>query len=293
MTLRPHDHRGPPRSGPGGGGGAERSDAAPPQPGPERGKWPPDRLRRSWTREFKAALVEAWLASGEPAQRFAAKHGIQGIQLVRWRDAASRPSAPRKGRPRPARRPHRPAAVRPVFSPEEKRAAVEGLQKTELTHSVFAKLFGITARTLQTWVARYKAGGPKALEPKRRGRPKGSGRKPTPPAVAEAIVTTKRRCRRSHGKRDGERLGRRRRCQRGECGGSEPGARRERRCRRRSEFHCGCRRKRECAGWQRRPRPRSRSHVGQRRKRDKLRRFVALDQRRGRAGRRNRWRAIG
>ncbi len=193
MTLRPHDHRGPPRSGPGGGGGAERSDAAPPQPGPERGKRPPDRLRRSWTREFKAALVEAWLASGEPAQRFAAKHGIQGIQLVRWRDAASRPSAPRKSRPRPARRPRRPAAVRPVFSPEEKRAAVEGLQKTELTHSVFAKLFGITARTLQTWVARYKAGGPKALEPKRRGRPKGSGRKPTPPAVAEAIVTTKRR----------------------------------------------------------------------------------------------------
>jgi transposase InsO family protein len=58
----------------------------------------------------------------------------------------------------------------------------------------FSNTVGVSAQTLSTWKSRYEAGGPKGLEPRRRGRPKGSGAGCTLPGpVKDAITGTKRR----------------------------------------------------------------------------------------------------
>ena len=168
---------------PGGGEKPERSEGFSPEPGtasrdPARG-----RTRRRFSAEERAALLVAWEASGKSAQKFGAEHGITRDSLYRWRRGAKLAS--------PRRSPRRPSPRR--YSPEEKRAAVEAFHGFGVTQSAFARLWGMTVRSLRAWLTRYKDGGPKALEPRRRGRPKGQGPRLPHPTVRAAIVDTKRR----------------------------------------------------------------------------------------------------
>lgn len=105
---------------------------------------------------------------------FCAQRGISTASLCTWRkrlreegDAglSPRPNA------RNASGPHRGALS---YTPEQRRAAVEAFLKAGQTITDFARVFGVSRDILSRWIKRYRADGPKGLEPRRRGRPKGS-----------------------------------------------------------------------------------------------------------------------
>jgi transposase InsO family protein len=78
-----------------------------------------------------------------------------------------------------------------VYTPEQRRTAVEAFTRSGRTRTEFAALWGVSAGTLGKWLSRYEAEGPKGLETRRRA---GPGRPRTiPGSVREAIADTKRR----------------------------------------------------------------------------------------------------
>ena len=78
-----------------------------------------------------------------------------------------------------------------VYTPEERRAALEAYEKSGLSVDAFARTFGVSPVTFQAWRRAYREHGPKGLEhPFGRGQ---RGRKALPPAVREEIVSVKRR----------------------------------------------------------------------------------------------------
>ncbi len=102
------------------------------------------------------------------------------------------PGADRRGSPEPG------AAVRgrgrqARYTPEQKRGLLEALTKSGMSVAEFARTMRVAADTLYRWKRRYDAAGPKGLEPRHRGRPRGSGRgSRLPGPVQRAIVATKR-----------------------------------------------------------------------------------------------------
>jgi transposase InsO family protein len=172
---------------------SSESGAGSPEPG-SAGSGEPARRRGDTTRRYGPAERERLLAelasSGESVTAFCARTGVGPATIFAWRKAArggrssavaSKGAVQRKGS-----REH---------SPETRRAAVESFARSGMTLSVFARTFGVSAATLREWLARYRAQGPKGLEPKKRGRPKGS--KSAFPRIAagvrDEIERTKRR----------------------------------------------------------------------------------------------------
>jgi transposase-like protein len=139
--------------------------------------------RRRYTAEQRAELLFALECSGQSVERFAAAHGVQPSTLFMWRYRARHEG----------KRPPNRSAHRRTYSPEERRAAVEGWAKSGLTAFEFAKLFGVSTESLRAWRRAYEDGGPKALEPKPRGRPKGDGRSKLPSSLQTEILRTKQR----------------------------------------------------------------------------------------------------
>jgi len=107
--------------------------------------------------------------------------------------AAAPPAGPRKrGRPRKHPGPGRKVGCR--YAPAERRRLLEAFARSGMRVSVFCKTVGVASQTLGAWKRRYEAEGPKGLELKGLGRPKGSGAGSTLPGpVKEAITATKRR----------------------------------------------------------------------------------------------------
>jgi len=92
--------------------------------------------------------------------------------------------ATKRGRGRPPGR---------SYSPEERRRLLEAHEKSGMTLYAFAATVDVAPQTLATWRRAYATGGPKALEPKTLGRPKGSGAGSRLPAVVKAAVEETRR----------------------------------------------------------------------------------------------------
>ena len=189
---------------PSGGSGAERSDAPLPEGGtPIEGEqeraassMSGRRRRRKFSASQKRAVVEDWAASGLSAAAFGLERGIAAPLLYGWRRALERAQGGAGGGAggdaQPGRPGRPPGRAAPVYTPEEKRAAVEAFETSGLTQSAFARVWGTTVRTLGSWLRRHREGGPKALEPKKRGRPQGTIKRPPEP-LAAVIVETKRR----------------------------------------------------------------------------------------------------
>ncbi len=79
------------------------------------------------------------------------------------------------------------------YSPEERRRLLEACAKSQMTVRDFCKTMGMSDATLCKWRRRYEAEGAKGLEPRKRGRPKGSGTgSKLPEPVQAAIVETKK-----------------------------------------------------------------------------------------------------
>jgi transposase InsO family protein/transposase-like protein len=115
--------------------------------------------------EDGAAPAIAGAAEAEPRAR------------ARQRDAAPQG---KRGAARPARR---------VFTPEERREAVEAYEKSGRTREDFARLWGCSAASLDKWRKRYRDEGPKGLETRCRpkGIPNDSARR-LPDAVRDLIA---------------------------------------------------------------------------------------------------------
>jgi transposase InsO family protein len=124
---------------------------------------------------------------------FCARHHVSTATICAWKrglraqgEAGLMPREPRRN---PSGRSGR------TRSPEERRLAIEAFERSEMTIDAFARTYGVSPWTMRCWVQRYRAEGPKGLEPRARGRPKGSGgfvqRVPEP--VREEIARTKRR----------------------------------------------------------------------------------------------------
>jgi len=124
---------------------------------------------------------------GEPASR------RKGDPEPGSSPAAAPPGAPRKrGRPRTRPGPGRKVGCR--YAPEERRRLLEAHARSGMNVRDFCATVGVSTATLCAWKRRYEAEGPKGLELRDLGRPKGSGAGSTLPGpVKEAIAATKRR----------------------------------------------------------------------------------------------------
>ena len=145
---------------------------------------------RHYSAAERVALVEAFQESGETLEVFSSAHGISLSTLCKWRkryvESGAAGLADRNAR-NPQGRTH------PSYSPEERRAVVEAFTRSGLSQRSFARMWGVAIKSLSSWLMRYEAGGPRALEPRRGGRRAGSFARQIAPSVCAEIVRTKRR----------------------------------------------------------------------------------------------------
>lgn len=169
--------------------------AEPGEPGSASSKAKPfvERRRRPHHTQAQRLEVLRLLAETELGrEEFCASHGISSCTLFKWRQRFAE-GGPAALEDKPNRRNSK-GKSRGWYSPEERRAALEEFGRSGLGQREFARVWGIALKTLSDWLHRERAGGPKALEPRKPGRPRGSKNKAALPApVRERIVTTKER----------------------------------------------------------------------------------------------------
>lgn len=147
---------------------------------------------KRYSPEERRALLDELESGSETLTAFCLRRGVSMATVCAWRRAARTPAG-RAGRPKDAQR-AAPAAKRREHSSEERRAAIEAFSRSGMKQRDFARAFGVSVSTLGKWLSRYAADGPKGLEPRQRGRPKGSGALPKlPERVREEIARTKLR----------------------------------------------------------------------------------------------------
>lgn len=150
----------------------------PPEDPPDR---PPRGHRRPFPPEHKHDILQAYAVWKGSTDDFCEKHKVYKGTLWAWRrqyrklhgDKELETSLPPKI---------------PMYSPDERRQAVEVFAKSGQTLTAFSKLWGVRKHSLARWVKAYVEGGPQALE-NRAGRKK--GRKDVPQAIRESIVQVK------------------------------------------------------------------------------------------------------
>jgi transposase InsO family protein len=121
----------------------------------------------------RKALLDEFERSGEQLSSFCARAGVSVATLCTWRKRLRTQGEQGLVSRDPRRNPSgRHGHVR---SADARRAAVQAFERSGMTLEVFARTYGCSPWTLRTWLKRYADGGPKALEPRRMGRPPGSG----------------------------------------------------------------------------------------------------------------------
>ncbi|MGH7162303.1 MAG: IS66 family insertion sequence element accessory protein TnpA, partial [Planctomycetota bacterium] len=152
------------------------------EPGP--GGPAPRRDPKSLGRDERRELVQRLEASGERMRAFCAAHGISTTTLAAWRRRFTcevRAAAEQARRSKHAAR-----------DPVERRRAVEAYRKSGMRAEAFARVWGVTAKSLWRWAKIYEREGLKGLEDRRRGRPKGTPA-PLPPSLKGEITKVLRR----------------------------------------------------------------------------------------------------
>ncbi len=146
--------------------------------------------RRKYTDKQKCDYVTLYKKSGETQAEFCAEHGINVSCLIRWRRELGDTARPRlrksTGKKR-GPRPHR------VFTPEDRRRAIEAFKDAGLSLLAFGRTWGVSANSLSEWMRRYDKHGPKGLEPRPRKRSRDPHPRALPRATKDAIVETKRK----------------------------------------------------------------------------------------------------
>jgi len=169
-----------------------RGPLGPGEPGPNGAKAQGDSRRRYGVEERKALLAELE-RTGETMAVFCARHRVSTATICAWKRRL-RTSGESGLVPKESRR--NPKGKRgPTRSPEDRRLAIETYEKSGMTIDAFARTYGISAWTMRCWIKRFRAEGPKGLEPRPRGRPKGTGggQRRVPEVVRDEIARTKSR----------------------------------------------------------------------------------------------------
>jgi transposase InsO family protein len=149
----------------------EEQEARQKRPPGKRGSYPP---------EYKQQILEAFAVWDGGVEEFCREKGVNKITLWKWRNAA------KGGKRKPAKKS---AKKQSVYTPDQKRQAVEAYTKSGQSLEIFGKLWGLHPGVLARWVRAYRKLGPKALEGRRTGRK--PGRKALAPALREGIKEVK------------------------------------------------------------------------------------------------------
>ena len=169
-----------------------RGAAAPGTPGapgvPGKVKRKPHRI---FSEDLKRRLVSEFERSTVTKSTFSRQHDLGFNVFCRWvKKYGSTPSSAASiTNPR-----NTGGQGRGAYTPEERRLAVERFAAAEVPQGVFARLFGVSVRSLANWVGRYRKGGPKALETEKRGPKVGgaSSKARLAEPLREVIVATQR-----------------------------------------------------------------------------------------------------
>lgn len=160
----------------------------------------PSARSRRYPPAQKQALLAAYASSGATMVDFCAQHGITTASLCTWRRRQKAEGDAGLAARRNARNAHGPH--RGAYPPEQRRAAVEAFLASGQSLQDFAQIWGVSRKIFGIWVKRYRADGPRALEPRRRGRPRRVDAELAPDAVVgrrlaapirDLIERTKRR----------------------------------------------------------------------------------------------------
>jgi transposase len=166
-------------------GPGERSE-----PGPTEAPRKARRCRR-YTPAEREELLRELEESRETQQTFCARHGVSVSTIILWKRELRGPDAclPRSAAHNPTGR------SGPPHSVETRRTAVSAFQRSGMGIGAFARAFGISSVTLRTWLERFTSEGEAGLEPRRRGRPRGSGGglARVPDSVRDEFARTKQR----------------------------------------------------------------------------------------------------
>ena len=154
------------------------------------GRRPMKRRGQRFSVAERVAFIRSFQSSGETLESFSARHAMSLATLCKWRkrfqEFGEAGLADRNVRNKGGR-------THPCYSPEERRAVVEAFTRSGLSQRSFARMWGVAIKSLSSWLSRYEAGGPKALEPRLRGRQAGGFARQIAPSVCAEIVRTKRR----------------------------------------------------------------------------------------------------
>jgi transposase InsO family protein len=152
--------------------GQRQGSGEPGEPGsPERGA-KSSTSRRYGVEERKALLAELE-RTGETMAVFCARHRVSTATICAWKRGLRAKGevglVPREPRRNPSGKSGR------TRNPEERRMAIEAFDRSDMKIDDFARTYGVSPWTMRCWVKRYRAEGPKGLEPRTRGRKPGSG----------------------------------------------------------------------------------------------------------------------
>ena len=146
-------------------------------------------VRSRYTRADRKRLLSEWRASGQTAEAFAARVGMRSSTvLYAWRRAAKqgRELADLDGG---ARNPQ--GTTRRPYGVAERVAAVSAYRSSGLTQRAFAQVWGVSIKSLSSWLGRVARHGDSGLQSRKAGRPKGSvGQRRLAEAAAEQVVRT-------------------------------------------------------------------------------------------------------
>jgi transposase InsO family protein len=174
-------------------GAGEEAGTPADEPAPGHGGRRVGGSARRYSVAEKLRLVEEFVRGDETFEEFCARKHVSTASLCTWRrELAARGEAGLSPKSNPRNRAGRHGAPR---TPEARRQAVEAFAQSGMGQVEFARVWGLSVHTLRNWIRRYQESGPKGLEPKRRGRPPGSGGtlRSVPESVRAEIARTKLR----------------------------------------------------------------------------------------------------
>ena len=149
---------------------------------------PARRRRRRYSEADKLYLVEEYQRRRQGVREFCLEQELTEGNFRRWlkeSGVAPRSAAKRALKKASRRRRH--------FTPEEKRAAVEAFEGSDLNQTDFCATWGLSVPSLRLWLKRHRELGPQGLEPSPRKRALPGDPRSIPEELRAEIIATKER----------------------------------------------------------------------------------------------------
>jgi len=145
-----------------------------------------------YTAADRRRLLAEWARSELTTEAFAARHGMRSASvLYAWKHAAKQ-GRELRGATGGARNPQ--GKTRRPYEAAERVAAVSAYRESGLTQRSFAQVWGVSLKSLSSWLSRVARHGDSGLKSRKPGRPKGStGKRKLAAGAEEAVLATAQR----------------------------------------------------------------------------------------------------